>query len=46
MVLLFCCTYVCARDNVSPLAAASKAGHFACVEALIGSKADVLQRDK
>ncbi len=44
------CAWVCtnarACRGVSPLLAASERGHFACVEALLRSKADVLQRDK
>ena len=31
------------RNGMSPLYAASYAGHVSCVEALIGLKADVLQ---
>ena len=33
------------RNGESPLYAASNGGHVSCVEALIGSKADVLQCD-
>jgi hypothetical protein len=39
-------TRACREDGRSPLHAASYGGHDPCVEALIRSKADVLQCDK
>ena len=38
-------TDVARRDGASPLLMASLEGHVSCVEALIRSKADVLQCD-
>jgi hypothetical protein len=44
---VWACTHARAcRDGVSPLYAASFAGHLSCVESLIRLKADVLQCDK